>query len=410
MVLRRYGFAAAFLPAGFYATFPCNECAEQPNHAGVSLPNTGLNLRAPLPSAASTLSPSHSHHLVVPPTRCSLQDVARSTQRGHMKRGEYKAFTFRLPIHLPEVLLRITLESEAGCICLYVSNCSERPKPRLCQWTLLVHAEGERTSALKVRTDETHYVRGLYHVGLYCVTDGTYSLGLFPPPPPDVASLGLGVTAPVGKSPGKAKPAADTSEAGSAALGFGLQTPPATPCAPTKPATSGTPSPRRPLVPSAPPRGDWDDEGVLESTLASRMLLRRPRHELGLSMLGEALLSPRDSEKAAQLGAVSAPDGGLAARALPPGNGIERPPASWRERVAPAPQGQRKGHLDKWIPPGDIHYSRTCGGDAAPAPRPPEHTARRAPSSPSRCSHWPRTCPLHPVYRLASRAARRNQR
>ena len=134
-----------------------------------------------------------------------------------MKRGEYKAFTFRLPMHLPEVLLRVTLQSEAGCICLYVSNCSERPKPRLCQWTLLVQ-EGERTSSLRVRTDETHYVRGLYHVGLYCVTDGAYSLGLFPPPAPDVASLGLGVTAPPGKLPGKAKLAADSSSAASGVL------------------------------------------------------------------------------------------------------------------------------------------------------------------------------------------------
>eukprot|EP00966_Prymnesium_polylepis_P120153 2776481-Prymnesium_polylepis.1 len=65
------------------------------------------------------------------------EDVLKSIQRGKMRRGEYRPLTFRLPMHMPEVLLKIGLESGQGCICLYVSNCSERPRPRMCQWALL---------------------------------------------------------------------------------------------------------------------------------------------------------------------------------------------------------------------------------------------------------------------------------
>ena len=94
-----------------------------------------------------------------------------------MRRGEYRNFTFRLPTHAPEVHLSVTVDY--GSVCLYASNCSERPQPRMCTWTMLVDASKERFGTLPVRTDEQHFVSGLYHVGLYCVADASFSLGCF---------------------------------------------------------------------------------------------------------------------------------------------------------------------------------------------------------------------------------------
>jgi len=109
-----------------------------------------------------------------------------SLREEKMRRGEYRNFTFRLPAHVPEIQLSVA--AECGSICLYASNCSERPTPRLCQWTLLVDAEKQKMGSLKVKTSEHHFVTGLYHVGLYCVSDSSFSLGCFTttPSPSDV--------------------------------------------------------------------------------------------------------------------------------------------------------------------------------------------------------------------------------
>lgn len=100
-------------------------------------------------------------------------------RRGSLKRGEYRAFTFRLPAHVPRIQLTVSLASKSGCICAYASNCSERPLPCRCQWTLLVHSEGEQRGTLELRTNEMHYLSGLYHVGIYCVHDAEFALGLY---------------------------------------------------------------------------------------------------------------------------------------------------------------------------------------------------------------------------------------
>ena len=84
-----------------------------------------------------------------------------------LRRGEYKNYTFRLPMHLPEVCLSVV--AERGCVCMYASNCSERPLPRMCQWTLLIDADKQRQGSLNVRTNEHHFVSGLYHVRSRCV-------------------------------------------------------------------------------------------------------------------------------------------------------------------------------------------------------------------------------------------------
>lgn len=113
-------------------------------------------------------------------------------RRDAVKRGEYRNYTFRLPQHVPNLTFSVT--ADYGCVCLYASNCSERPLPRLCQWTLLVDAEKQKHGQLTVSTSEHHFVSGLYHVGLYCVADSSFSLGCF------TAPLPLGVAAAKGNS------------------------------------------------------------------------------------------------------------------------------------------------------------------------------------------------------------------
>ena len=97
-----------------------------------------------------------------------------------LRRGDYRSFTFKLPAHYPE--LRLSVVCETGSVCLYASNCSARPDPRNCQWTLLVDSQKSKLGSLVVRTNEHHFVGGLYHVGLYSVTDSEFSIGCFPTP------------------------------------------------------------------------------------------------------------------------------------------------------------------------------------------------------------------------------------
>jgi hypothetical protein len=108
------------------------------------------------------------------------------TKKDALRRGEYRNYTFRLPTHVPA--LTFAINAESGCVCLYASNCSERPLPRLCQWTLLVDAQKQKYGTLTVRTSEVHFVSGLYHVGLYCVADAAFSLSCSTSPQPYISS------------------------------------------------------------------------------------------------------------------------------------------------------------------------------------------------------------------------------
>ena len=105
-------------------------------------------------------------------------------KRDVLRRGEYRNYTFRLPTHVPNLTLSVV--ADYGCVCLYASNCSERPLPRQCQWTLLVDAEKQKQGQLNLKTSEHHFVSGLYHVGLYCVADASFSLGCFTAEPSEM--------------------------------------------------------------------------------------------------------------------------------------------------------------------------------------------------------------------------------
>jgi len=95
-----------------------------------------------------------------------------------LKRGEYRSFTYRLPAHVPE--LKLSIMCETGSVCLFASNCSQRPNPRNCQWSILVDAQKNKLGSFSVRTSEHHFIGGMYHVGIYCVSDSTHSVGCFP--------------------------------------------------------------------------------------------------------------------------------------------------------------------------------------------------------------------------------------
>ena len=118
--------------------------------------------RAPAsPPSSGTPMPGYGHHC-----------------RDTLRRGQFKNYTFRLPQHLPEITISVV--AEVGSVCLYASNCSERPQPRMCQWTLLADAsKSNGQSSLKLRTNEHHFVSGLYHCGVYCISDAQFSLGCF---------------------------------------------------------------------------------------------------------------------------------------------------------------------------------------------------------------------------------------
>ena len=96
---------------------------------------------------------------------------------GSMRRGEYRNFTFRFPSHRPRVTITLTLTSPTGALCLFASNTSERPhSAATCQWAVLVNHTSTRQSTLTIRTQEFHFIRGMYHVGLYCFNPGSFSL------------------------------------------------------------------------------------------------------------------------------------------------------------------------------------------------------------------------------------------
>jgi hypothetical protein len=165
-----------------------------------------------------------------------------------LKRGEYHNYTFRLPTHVPE--LAFSIAADVGVVCLYASNCSQRPLPRMCQWTLLVDAVKQRTGTLTVRTAEHHCVAGLYHVGVYCLADASFSL------------------------------ACSASQRGAAGALLSLESQGGGMS--SRKANLNGASPRRPakmLPPSAHPRATkkpFIDEGILEASLSARVSLPRP--------------------------------------------------------------------------------------------------------------------------------------
>jgi len=101
-----------------------------------------------------------------------------STSAQTLRRGEYRSFTYRLPSHVPE--LKVSVVCDSGCVCVYASNCSERPNPRNCQWTVLVDSQKSKLGSMVLRTSETHFIGGMYHVGLYAVAESTFTIGCFP--------------------------------------------------------------------------------------------------------------------------------------------------------------------------------------------------------------------------------------
>ena len=94
-------------------------------------------------------------------------------KKDELRRGEYRNYTFRLPRHLRNSAF--SLATEFGCVCLYASNCSERPLQEMCQWTLLVDAEKQRSGTLSLRTSEHHCISGLYHIGIF-VADARFTI------------------------------------------------------------------------------------------------------------------------------------------------------------------------------------------------------------------------------------------
>ena len=218
-----------------------------------------------------------------------------------LKRGEYRNYTFRLPMHVPE--LTLSLVAERGCVCLYASNCSERPLPRLCQWTLLVDAEKQRHGTLMVRTSEHHFVSGLYHVGLYCVADASFSLACSSTAKGAVAAI------PLPASPGRSQLAAATAAAASGGLGVSL---------------------------SLSPRGAPHHSQQQQQLAASR-LTKRPFIDAGLleDALSARASMPREYMTPAQCGSSSA--------AATPSSAAASSPRS------------------KWQAPGDQHYQNCLG-------------------------------------------------
>lgn len=124
--------------------------------------------------AVESFSSARRRHSLLGRARDSVRSQMIGIKKDELRRGEYRNYTFRLPRHLPE--LTFSLATEFGCVCLYASNCSERPLPRMCQWTLLVDAEKQRSGTLSLRTSEHHCISGLYHIGIYCVADARFTI------------------------------------------------------------------------------------------------------------------------------------------------------------------------------------------------------------------------------------------
>ena len=198
-------------------------------------------------------------HVPLSPPRALPLEAPRELQHGTLRRGEYKAFTFRLPAHLPELILSITLKSATGCVCLYASNCSQRPRPNMCQWSLIVSAEGERHRSLVVRTEERHFIQGFYHVGIYGVSDSSFSLGCFSSPPTSVPKTGAGAVV-TSRGPGASNPGLRGARGGKR-VGGG-----------------------KPEAWSTTGRGAYGDPGRLEDALAARLARHPCRHAAGMQV------------------------------------------------------------------------------------------------------------------------------
>jgi len=108
----------------------------------------------------------------------SSRSSAVTQQRGIMRPGQFKAYTFRFTKHVPS--LRVVLSCSNGALCMYASNCASRPRsPAMCKWAALVQDDGEREAELTVQTNETHYIQGVYHIGLYCFREASFVLSCF---------------------------------------------------------------------------------------------------------------------------------------------------------------------------------------------------------------------------------------
>ena len=269
------------------------------------------------------------------------------TQLGAMRRGEYKAYTFRLPVHLPEITFSIALKSVSGCVCLYVSNCSERPRPRLCQWTLIVHADGERRNSLAVRTDETHFIQGLYHVGLYCVSDASFELGCFS----SSVSSAVRPSGPV-KSPLESSTISEASTL--------------TPRRSQVPRVANLAPGAKPDAWSGTGRCSCGDEGLLEDALAARLARRPPRHNSTIPPASEVEEAIRRVEEADATGFCTTGDlEYLRERGFPGGISARLPGEKERLRVPHRlqPAGGAGGWGGtKWQSPGELHHQQMCGG------------------------------------------------
>ena len=186
-----------------------------------------------------------------------------------LRRGEYRNYTFRLPQHVPELSLSLT--ATKGCVCLYASNCSERPLPRLCQWTLLVDAEKQQSGVLTVRTSEHHFVSGLYHVGLYCVADSAFTLVC--KEATGEVSASIGAAPPV--SPGRVVLAAAAAHQSVATPRAGAASPRVHNHHPSGGSSSSSSSSYQPRAPpsgarSAKTQRPFIDAGILENALYAR--------------------------------------------------------------------------------------------------------------------------------------------
>eukprot|EP00966_Prymnesium_polylepis_P301042 6955937-Prymnesium_polylepis.1 len=132
-----------------------------------------------------------------------------------------------------------------------------------------------------------------------------------------------------------------------------------------RPRPTAQASTRKPPTPSGGQvgfrRGDWDDAGLLESTLAFRML-SKPQHKqgkLGMTPLAESLLSPRDHAKAAELERRDRAEVGSLKGRLASSERMSNP-AKWRDYVSTSTRaGQKDGAL--LTRPGDAHHAHTNG-------------------------------------------------
>ena len=250
-----------------------------------------------------------------------------------LRRGEYTNYTFRLPTHVPE--LTFSINAERGCVCLYASNCAERPLPRMCQWTLLVDADEAQSGTLTVRTSEHHFVSGLYHVGLYCVADSSFSLACFPAQKDASPEVLKAMAAEQRRAGGFLAPTGHLSHrrpARSPAEKRWLRS------ETTPTGVSSMASPARATMasmasPARATKKPFIDEGILEASLSARARAPKP----------VAIGAPVASAFAASS------VGTAAARAAAPASG-------WRAAARGGGMGR-----SEWVDPGEMHHDHVLG-------------------------------------------------